>query len=130
MTTEVISLKGCIREYGPRLERAPQGLVYVGRKWTLGGWDLPSHPLANPFSVKRYGSREAVVAEYLRLLLRRPDLVGQAVKLRGSILGCWCAPDLCHAHVVAEVADGMTRDQAVAWAAELAAVATRATTAA
>ncbi|WP_458089363.1 DUF4326 domain-containing protein [Streptomyces malaysiensis] len=119
MTTEVVSLKGCIREYGPRLERAPQGLVYVGRPWTLGGWDLPGHPLANPFSLKRYGTPEAAVAAYLRLLLRRPDLVAQAVRLRGATLGCWCAPALCHAHILAEVADGMTREQAAARADEL-----------
>ncbi|MEU0783476.1 DUF4326 domain-containing protein [Streptomyces sp. NPDC006173] len=114
MTTTVITLKGRIREYGPRLERAPQGLVYVGRRWSLGGWDLPAHPLANPFSVQRYGGREAAVAAYLRLLLRRPDLVVQARKLQGATLGCWCAPDLCHAHVLAEVADGMTRERASA----------------
>lgn len=116
MTTEVISLKGRIREFGPRLEHAPQDFVYVGRQWTLGGWDLPRHPLANPFSVKQYGSPEAAVAAYLRLFLRRPDLVRLAVSLRGKTLGCWCAPALCHAHVPAAVADGMTREQAVAWA--------------
>lgn len=121
VTTSVIALKGRIREYGPRLERAPQGLVYVGRRWTLGGWELSAHPLANPFSVQRYGSREAAVAAYTRLLLRRPDLVAQARKLRGATLGCWCAPDLCHAHVLAAIADGMTREQAIAWADELAA---------
>lgn len=119
MNTTVTSLKGHIREWGPRLEQAPESLVYVGRRWTLGGWDLPAHPLANPYSVRRYGSREAAVAAYIRLLLRRPDLAAQAVRLRGAVLGCWCAPDLCHAHVVAAVADGMTREQAAAWADEL-----------
>lgn len=119
MTPTVISLKGRIREYGPRLERSPEGLVYVGRRWTLGGWDLPTHPLANTFSVQRCGSREAAVAEYIRLLLRRPDLVAQARKLQGATLGCWCAPDLCHAHILAAVADGMTREQASARAEEL-----------
>lgn len=119
MTTTVISLKGHLRDYGPRLERAPGDFVYVGRRWTMGGWELPGHPLANPFSVKRYGSREAVVAAYLRLLLERPDLVRLARALEGSTLACWCAPDLCHAQVPAAVADGMTREQAAAWADQL-----------
>ncbi|GAA1887739.1 hypothetical protein GCM10009837_06900 [Streptomyces durmitorensis] len=119
MTTQVISLKGRIREYGPRLERAPEGLVYVGRRWTMGGWDLPAHALANPFSVKRYGSPEAAVAAYIRLLLRRPDLVAQARTLQDATLACWCAPALCHAHIDAEVADGMTREQAAARADQL-----------
>ena len=24
-------------------------LVYIGRRWTMGHWDLPQHPLFNPF---------------------------------------------------------------------------------
>lgn len=104
MTTTVISLKGHISEYGPRLERAPDGLVYVGRRWTMGGWDLPAHPLRNPFTLRRCGTPEAAVAAYIRHLINRPDLDDQADALRGHTLAC-------HANVIAWYADGLTRDQ-------------------
>ena len=45
MHTRVVNVRGRIHEYGPRLEHAPADLVYVGRRWTMGGWDLPRHPL-------------------------------------------------------------------------------------
>lgn len=32
--------------------------------------------------------------------------IGRAcLELRGKALGCWCAPDTCHGHVLAELAD-------------------------
>src|SRR3954464_5276740 len=111
MSTVVISLKGRIREYGPRLEHAPENLVYVGRAWTLGGWDLPGHVLANPYTLRRCGSPEAAVAAYIGHLLRNPRLFALAVELRGRTLACWCAPRLCHAHAVAWAADGMSPEQ-------------------
>ena len=114
MTTTVISLKGRIHQYGPHLDRAPAGLVYVGRQMSgvrAGGWDLPAHPLHNPYTLSRYGTPEAAVAAYIRHFLDRPDLLDQAAVLRGKTLACWCAPELCHAHVIAWWADGLTREQ-------------------
>lgn len=108
MTTTVISLRGRIREYGPRLELAPANLVYVGRRCSFGGWDLPAHPLANPFPVRKNSTSGPAVAKYIRYLIRHPELVEQARKLEGSVLACWCMPSLCHGHVVAGLADGMT----------------------
>lgn len=106
--TTVISIKGRIHEYGPRLERAPKNLVYVGRRMAprrAGNWDLSAHPLANPFSVKAIGSNEAAVAAYCQHLLSEPSLHARVQLLRGSTLACWCAPDLCHAHVLAVLAE-------------------------
>lgn len=114
MTTTVINLKkgpdghSFIREYGPRLENAPKGLVYVGRRMAprkRGNWDLQKHPLANPYSVKLLGSNEAAVAAYARHLLREPGLLARVPLLRGSVLACWCAPEPCHADVLAQLAD-------------------------
>lgn len=113
MTTTVINLKkgpnghSLIREYGPRLEHRPSGLVYVGRRMAprkRGSWDLQKHPLANPYSVKLLGSNEAAVAAYCRYLLDEPSL-SRVTLLRGSVLACWCAPELCHAHVLAVLAE-------------------------
>ncbi|MFJ9349190.1 DUF4326 domain-containing protein [Streptomyces sp. NPDC101237] len=110
MPTRVINVRGRIHEFGPRLEDAPADVVYVGRRWTLGGWDLPRHPLSNPFAYdtpkkRRDGTRAEVMAMYRAYLLERPELLEQVALLRGKALACWCAPELCHAHVLAELAD-------------------------
>ncbi|MFF8972657.1 DUF4326 domain-containing protein [Streptomyces sp. NPDC014995] len=110
MTTRVISLRGRIHEFGPRLRDAPEDVVYVGRRWTLGGWDLPGHPLSNPFAPdtpakKRDGTRAEVMARYRARLLERPELLELVPGLRGKTLACWCAPELCHADVLAELAE-------------------------
>jgi uncharacterized protein DUF4326 len=109
VTTTVISLKGRIHEYGPRLENAPEGVVYVGRRWRMGGWNLPAHPLANPYKLKDYGTPEALVAAYCRHLLDRPGLLDQAAALRGRALACWCNPNPCHAWAVAWYANDPSR---------------------
>jgi hypothetical protein len=74
--------------------------VYVGR---------PS-PLGNPYVIGRDGDRAAVVAKYRRWLranldtrevrLALHDLLASARK--GPLeLVCWCAPEACHADVIA-----------------------------
>lgn len=110
MPTTVINLKGHLHDFGPRLEHAPASLVYVGRRWTLGHWDLPRHPLANPFAYdtatrKRDGTRAEVMERYRAHLLAHPELLAQVRALRGRTLACWCAPELCHGDILAELAD-------------------------
>jgi hypothetical protein len=110
MVTRVINLRGRIHDFGPRLELAPDDVVYVGRRWTLGGWDLPRHPLSNPFAYdtserRRDGTRAEVMAMYRAYLLEHPELLDLVPELHGRTLACWCAPELCHADVLAELAD-------------------------
>jgi len=114
MATRVINVGGRIHDFGPRLEHAPEEIVYVGRRWTLGGWDLPRHPLYNPFAYdtatrRRDGTRAEVMAKYRAYLLARPDLPALLPALRGRTLACWCAPELCHAEVLASIADAGDR---------------------
>ncbi|MEU1301721.1 DUF4326 domain-containing protein [Streptomyces shenzhenensis] len=110
MGTRVINIRGRIHDFGPRLADAPADVVYVGRRWTLGGWDLPRHPLYNPFAYhtaakRRDGTRAEVVAMYRAYLLERPELLELVPRLRGRTLACWCVPEPCHAQVLAELAD-------------------------
>ncbi|MFG2473535.1 DUF4326 domain-containing protein [Streptomyces fagopyri] len=119
MTTTVINLKGHKAEFGPRLEHAPTDLVYVGRRMTMGGWNLPAHPLANPHTLKAHGTPEAAVAAYIRHLLNRPDLLDQAAALEGKALACWCTPAICHAHAIGMYADTRSRDRLTSYAADL-----------
>ena len=101
MATEVVNLKG--HRDDPRFA----DVVYVGRPMYRGGWQLPGSPLANPFRPGRDGSREDVVARYRLYILGRPDLLKLLPDLRERRLGCWCAPEPCHAQVIAELADSL-----------------------
>jgi len=49
----------------------------------------------------RDGDRAAVIARYRDGHLRvRADLLARLGELRGKALGCWCAPEPCHADVL------------------------------
>lgn len=66
-------------------------VVYVGRRLAKGGWDLPGHPLANPFPMGRGADRATVVERYRAWLADQPDLVARELPaLHGKRLGCWC----------------------------------------
>jgi hypothetical protein len=80
-------------------------VVYVGRALYRGGWQLAASPLASPYRVGRDGTRREAVARYRDYLLGRADLLALLPDLRGRRIGCWCAPDACHADVIAELAD-------------------------
>ncbi len=82
--------------------------VYVGR--AHGGRGLgPSFRRSdwyNPFVIGKDGEREEVIQKYERYLLdERPDLVERLPELKGKILACWCAPEVCHGDVLARLAE-------------------------
>lgn len=69
--------------------------VYIGRpsKW------------GNKFVIGKDGSREEVVAKYEEWLRQQPELMAALPELKGRVLGCWCAPQLCHGDVLARLAN-------------------------
>lgn len=84
------------------------GVVYVGRANPT--YNLPAHPLANPFKLSRTATPEErweCGARYRRWLTSSPARVALAKSLRGKVLGCWCAPAPCHADLIADLADGV-----------------------
>jgi hypothetical protein len=105
--TTVIRLNGHRDEYGSDLGLRP-GIVYIGRRMTMGGWNLPASDWANPFTIKEYGSPAAAVAEYERWI-HAPEQAGLRARigeLRGRELGCWCREGQpCHGLVLARFAD-------------------------
>jgi hypothetical protein len=70
------------------------GRVYVGRpsKW------------GNPFVIGRDGVRDEVIAKYRAWVVKQPALMNALHELRNKDLICWCAPEACHADVLAELA--------------------------
>lgn len=69
--------------------------VYVGRpsKW------------GNPYTIGPDGDRAEVIAKYERWLMTQPELLATIGELRGKVLGCWCAPQACHADVLVRLAN-------------------------
>lgn len=109
MTTSAICLKGRQGEFGPTLALAPaRDVVYVGRRFTMGGWNLAESPFANPYPAKKVGGSQRAVELYRQYLRRRPDLVAASHELlRGKRLACWCTGPHCHAALLAAVAEGL-----------------------
>ncbi len=69
--------------------------VYVGRPTKWG----------NPFVIGPDGSRAQVIAKYRQWLPLQAHLMQALPELRGKVLGCYCAPQPCHADVLAELAN-------------------------
>ena len=69
--------------------------VYIGRpsKW------------GNPFKLYPGDDRAEVLARYEAWLRQQPHLMASLHELRGKVLGCWCAPKLCHGDVLAKLAE-------------------------
>ncbi len=83
--------------YESDVDRAvADGVCYVGRPSVLG----------NPFVIGRDGNREQVVEKYRAWLWERlqhqDGLVLKTLRAltADSVLGCWCAPQGCHAAVI------------------------------
>lgn len=76
--------------------RAHPNYYYVGRPTVWG----------NPYSVKRYG-REDAIRLYREWIMTQPLLLEMLPKLRGKMLGCYCAPLACHADVLAELVNAL-----------------------
>ncbi len=70
--------------------------VYIGRP---GPW-------GNPFHIGADGTREEVVEKYAAWVLTQPELLATIkIELKDKILGCWCAPKLCHGNILVEIAN-------------------------
>lgn len=60
-------------------------------------------PWGNPFVMGEDGTREQVIEAYANHYLpHKPSLLIRIESLAGKALGCWCAPDACHADVLKE----------------------------
>jgi hypothetical protein len=101
-----------VRKAGPHKRLVPwlvdEGLLtYVGHAGPRHDW--PESPFANPF-VKLAGSdRATMVTRYREWLYDRPALRKRIPDLAGRAIGCWCAPNACHADVLLEEVRGAGR---------------------
>lgn len=73
----------------------PKEAVYVGRgsKW------------GNPFKISPAMDRQKVVELYCEWVIEQPHLMAALHEICGKDLVCFCAPSLCHADVLIELAN-------------------------
>ena len=96
-TTRVVRLK---RSKGQIVQNCD---VYIGRRMTMGGWNLSASKWANPFTIKEYKTAEAAIKKYKEYLLGNKSLLADLPELKGKVLGCWCKPAACHGDVLVEL---------------------------
>lgn len=104
--TTRISLKGQQQLYGCQLEKAPANLIYVGRKFTMGGWNLIGSDFANPY--KAGDDRNNALQQYKKYIIKRlktePELLRKLYSYAGCVLACWCKPnENCHAQILIDL---------------------------
>ena len=93
--------------------------VYIGRRLTMGGWDLKESIWANPYSIKelklKHPSwsddklRRKIIEKYKWYLLNSPELMKRLPELKGKVLGCWCSPKRCHGDVLLDLIERPAR---------------------
>ena len=87
--------------------------VYVGRAGVVfiekERFPKRSSIFANPFKIGRHGNRDDVLEKYRKYIIEKLDhdisLQEELLKLKGKNLGCWCAPEPCHANILLELID-------------------------
>jgi hypothetical protein len=58
----------------------------------------------NPFEMPDDGDRDTVCTLFERFYLpHKAGLLRAIPTLRGKVLGCWCHPEQCHGHIIAEI---------------------------
>ncbi len=91
------------------VRHAKGGFVYVGRAMHARG--LAESPYANPFPITKTETRRKVLLDYIEHFIAqvsanntdfRPEVLS---RLAGKRLGCWCAPEPCHAELVSIAAE-------------------------
>jgi hypothetical protein len=81
-------------------------VVYIGREWKKGGYDLEESKWANPYFLKKDATpkeRKECLDKYRRHITRDKYLYHALPELRGKMVGCWCKPLSCHGDVLAEL---------------------------
>jgi DNA-binding MarR family transcriptional regulator len=93
--TVVVSLRG---PHNSLIQWADAAGLYmrVDRKTAWG----------NPFEMPGDGDRDTVIRNYSdHYLPHKPSLTSRIGELQGKALGCWCAPEPCHADVLKEATE-------------------------
>ena len=69
----------------------------------MGGWQLNQSKWHNPYSVKQYGSDNAINRYRTYIESNENNLLDDLHELAGKRLGCWCKPNRCHEGILREL---------------------------
>lgn len=101
-------------------------LSMIGRVYTLRG-DYPaaavrvdrSTPWGNPFYIGEHGTRAEVIEQHQAWFDSKIQVSGlfraQVAALAGKDLLCWCAPEACHADLIARRATELAEEDEIAY---------------
>jgi hypothetical protein len=67
--------------------------IYIGRRSTQGGWNLPASIWANPYVVRQgteISTVEQACTHYYWYVKGHPELLAKLPELEGKKIGCWC----------------------------------------
>lgn len=94
----VIHIKNAL----PGWKNKPEEYVFIGRP---SKWGNPFSHLDQSRAEHRVATRKDAVLAYEKYLLEKPELMAALGELKGKTLVCYCAPQLCHGHILKKYAD-------------------------
>jgi len=77
-------------------EPPASNFLYVGREY--GGFK--ESIFHNPYVISGQLNRQDVLDKYELHIKNRADLYARLPLIKNKILGCWCSPQPCHAHIL------------------------------
>ncbi len=85
--------------------------IYIGRRCSMGQWNLKESIWANPYKIdnkkkKNDGNIDEVLEKYEKYLRGRSELLKQIWKLSGKSLGCFCknkGHERCHGEILIKI---------------------------
>lgn len=90
--------------------------VYIGRKGIvfIDGKRFPEKDSFwhNPYKIEAGVTREQVLywyEVYIRNNLVHDYVRQELLSLKGKVLGCWCAPEPCHGHVLLKLIEELSK---------------------
>lgn len=93
--------------------------VYIGRRCTMGGWNLQESKWHNPFKVDEKNTIYKVLEDFFFYMKESGrfggrDLMKDLPELRGKVLGCWCkkrGDEPCHGDVLVKLLNEQIRNE-------------------
>jgi hypothetical protein len=78
--------------------------VYVGRNMSFYVKGADGSKWGNPFRGKKWTAEQSLDL-YEKYIRQTPQLRESLHELEGKVLGCWCHPKPCHAHVLVKLVE-------------------------
>jgi hypothetical protein len=84
--------------------------VYIGRGSPFGN-PYTHLPLQNTQAQVQVKSREDAIKKYNEYFYKRietdPEFLDDILRLKDKVLGCYCAPNDCHGHIISKFLDNL-----------------------